>query len=157
VLSGEIAAKIAHLKADIVIDSSKDDVESVLISEKEAGHPVNVAMDCLGGELLGKCLPHMAGNGRWILISTLAGVTTEINLRPLLTGGVRLVGSMLRNRSPEMKARILKELVEKVWPKIESGEIRPSIYGILPIEQAQEAHSMLQKGENQGKVVLKVG
>jgi NADPH2:quinone reductase len=157
VLSSEIAAKIAHLKADIVINSAKEDVESVLIAEKEAGHPVNVAMDCLGGELLGKCLPHMARNGRWILISTLAGVTSEISLRPLLTGGVHLVGSMLRNRSPEMKARILKELVEKVWPKIENGEIRPSIYKILPIEQAQEAHSLLQKSENQGKIVLQVG
>jgi putative PIG3 family NAD(P)H quinone oxidoreductase len=157
VLSDEVAAKIAHLRADVVINSSKENVESVLIAEKEAGHPVNVAMDCLGGEMLGKCLPYMARNGRWILISTLAGVTSEISLRPLLTGGVRLVGSMLRNRPPEMKARILKELVEKVWPKIESGEIRPSIYRILPIEQAREAHAMLQKSENQGKIVLRVG
>jgi putative PIG3 family NAD(P)H quinone oxidoreductase len=157
VLSDGVAAKIAHLEADLVINSAVDDVESVLIAEKEAGHPVNVAMDCLGGELLGKCLPHMARNGRWILISTLAGVKSEISLRPLLTSGVRLVGSMLRNRSPEMKARILKELVEKVWPKIEGGEIRPSIYRILPMERAQEAHSMLQRSENQGKIVLKVG
>jgi putative PIG3 family NAD(P)H quinone oxidoreductase len=157
VRSDEVAAKIEHLKADVIINSSKQDVEAALIAEKEAGHPVNVAMDCLGGEMLGKCLPHMAQNGRWILISTLAGVSAEISLRPLLTGGVHLVGSMLRNRPAEMKARILKELVEKVWPRIESGEIRPSIYRILPIEQAQKAHAMLQRNENQGKIVLRVG
>ncbi|WP_337997311.1 NAD(P)H-quinone oxidoreductase [Oleispirillum naphthae] len=156
VLSDEIAAQIAHLKADVVINSAKQDVEAVFIAEKEAGHPVNVAMDCLGGKMLGKCLPHMARDGRWILISTLAGEVTEVGLRPLLTGGVRLIGSMLRNRPIEMKVRILKELVENVWPKMERGEIKPSVYKILPIAQAEEAHAILQRGESKGKVVLRI-
>ena len=156
VLSDEIAAQIAHLNADVVINSAKQDVEAVFIAEKEMGHPVNLAMDCLGGKMLGKCLPHMARNGRWILISTLAGEVTEISLRPLLTGGVHLIGSMLRNRPIEMKARILRELVEKVWPKVETGEIKPSVYKIFPIQQAHDAHAVLQRGENKGKVVLRV-
>jgi len=63
---------------------------------------------------------------------------------------------MLRNRTPEFKAFILSELVEKVWPKIESGAIKPSIYKVLPIEQAEEAHAILQRSENVGKVVLRV-
>jgi len=156
VLSDEIAAQIAHLGADVVINSAKQDVEEVFIAEKEAGHPVNLAMDCLGGKMLGKCLPHMARNGRWILISTLAGETTEVSLRPLLTGGTRLIGSMLRNRPIEMKVRILKELVERVWPKMESGKIKPSVYKVLPVAQAEEAHAILQRGENKGKVVLRI-
>ena len=63
---------------------------------------------------------------------------------------------MLRNRTPEFKAYILSELVEKVWPKIESGLIRPSIYRVLPVTQAAEAHAILERGENVGKVVLRV-
>ena len=90
------------------------------------------------------------------MISTLAGVETNVLLRPLLTKGLHLVGSMLRNRSPEFKAYILGELVEKVWPKIENGEIKPSIYKILPIERAEEAHAILMRSENVGKVVLTV-
>lgn len=156
VLSDEIAAEIAHLKADVVVNSAKQDVEAVFIAEKEAGRPVNLAMDCLGGEMLGKCLPHMASSGRWVLVSTLAGVTTEISLRPLLTGGVRLIGSMLRNRPIEMKARILRDLVERVWPKLEEREIVPTVYKVLPIRQAEEAHAILQRGESKGKVVLRV-
>ena len=156
VLSDEIAEKIKPLGADVVINSTTTAVEEVLRAEEESGHPVNVSMDCLSGETLGKSLPYMARGGYWIVISTLAGIETTVMLRPLLTKGLHLVGSMLRNRTPKFKAYILSELVDKVWCKIESGEIKPSIYKILPIEQAEEAHAILQRGENVGKVVLRV-
>lgn len=55
-----------------------------------------------------------------------------------------------------MKARILSELGEKLWPKIASGEIRPVIYKTLPIQQAEAAHAILERNENIGKVILKV-
>lgn len=156
VLSDEIAEKIKPLGADIVINSTNTDVAAVLAEEEKQGHPVNVAMDCLSGETLGKSLPYMARGGYWIVISTLAGIETNVQLRPLLTKGLHLVGSMLRNRTPEFKAYLLSELVNKVWPKIESGAIQPSIYRVLPITEAEAAHAILERGENVGKVVLSV-
>jgi len=156
VLSDEIAEKIAPLGADIVINSTTQSVEEILEQEEKNGTPVNVSMDCLSGETLGKSLTFMARGGYWIVISTLAGIETTVQLRPLLTKGLHLVGSKLRNRTPEFKAQILAELVERVWPKIESGAIKPSIYKVLPIEKAEEAHAILEKGANIGKVVLKV-
>ena len=156
VLSDEIAEKIKPLGADVIINSSRECVEEVLKKEEENGTPVCVSMDCLSGETLGKSLPYMARGGYWVVISTLAGIETRVQLRPLLTKGLHLVGSMLRNRTPAFKAALLAELVEKVWPKIESGAIRPSIYKVLPMEQAEEAHGILQRCENIGKVVLKV-
>ena len=156
VLSDEIAGKIRHLGADVVINSTKERVEEVLKQEEEAGHPVAVSMDCLSGETLGKSLPYMADGGYWVVISTLAGIETTVQLRPLLTKGLHLVGSMLRKRTPEFKAKLLAELVEKVWPKIEDGSIRPNVYRVLPIEQAGEAQAILERGENVGKVVLSV-
>jgi NADPH2:quinone reductase len=63
---------------------------------------------------------------------------------------------MLRKRSSDEKATILSELVEKVWPGIENGTMKPSIYKVLPIESAAEAHGILERGENIGKVVLRV-
>lgn len=156
VLSDEIAEKISDLGADVIINSSTQNVEEILENEERNGTPVNVSMDCLSGETLGKSLPYMARGGYWIVISTLAGTETNVSLRPLLTKGLHLVGSMLRNRTPKFKAFILSELVEKVWPKIESGEIKPSVYKVLNIEQAEEAHGILERGENIGKVVLKV-
>ena len=154
VLSDEIAEKIKPLGADVVINSSKEDVAEVLAQEEQKGTPVSVSMDCLCGETLGKSLPYMARGGYWVVISTLAGTETNLLLRPLLTKGLHLVGSMLRNRTPAFKAALLAELVERVWPKIEDGTIKPSIYKVLPMAQAEEAHAILERGENVGKVVL---
>jgi len=156
VLSDEIAEKIKPLGADVIINSTTQCVEEVLKAEEANGTPVNVSMDCLSGETLGKSLPYMARGGYWIVISTLAGIETTVQLRPLMQKGLHLVGSMLRNRTPEFKAYVLSELVKIVWPKIESGAIKPSIYRVLPITQAIEAHAILERGENIGKVVLGV-
>ena len=156
VLSEEIAERIKPLGADVIINSAVEDVAAVLEQEEKNGNPVSVSMDCLSGETLGKSLPYMARGGYWIVISTLAGTETNVQLRPLLTKGLHLVGSMLRNRAPEFKAYILSELVENVWPKLEDGSISPSIYKTFPIEQAADAHAVLERGENVGKVVLKV-
>ena len=156
VLSDEIAEKIKSLGADVIINSTTQCVEEILKTEEENGTPVRVSMDCLSGETLGKSLPYMARGGYWIVISTLAGIETTVKLRPLLTKGLHLVGSMLRNRTPEFKAYILSELVKNVWPKIESGMIKPSIYRVLPITEAEAAHAILERSENVGKVVLRV-
>ena len=156
VLSDEIAEKIKPLGADVIINSTAQCVEEILAREETNGTPVAVSMDCLSGETLGKSLPYMAKGGYWIVISTLAGVETTVQLRPLLTKGLHLVGSMLRNRTPEFKAFLLTELVKNVWPKIESGAIKPSIHKVLPITEAEAAHAILERGENVGKVVLRV-
>ena len=156
VLSDEIAEKIKPLGADVVINSSAQDVSEILKQEEADGHPVNMSMDCLCGETLGKSLSYMAEGGYWVVISTLAGTETNIHLRPLLTKGLHIVGSMLRKRSTEEKTQLLSEITQKVWPKIESGEIKPSIYITLPLEKANEALEILEKGENVGKVVLNV-
>lgn len=156
VLSDEIAASIRHLHADVVVNTSKENIAEVLKRELEAGHGVDVAIDCLGGEVMGQCLHFLTHGARWIMIAALAGHKTEIDLKNIYVRNVRIVGSTLRSRTPEVKARILAELVEKVFPKIESGEVKPTIYKTLPITEAEAAHDILYRGKNVGKVVLVV-
>ena len=156
VLSDEIAKSISNLGADIIINSTTQSTAEILEAEEKAGRPVNVSMDCLSGEMLGESLPYMARGGYWVVISTLAGIETNLKLRPLLTKGLHVVGSMLRNRTPEFKAFLLSELVEKVWPKFEDGTLKPSVYKVLPMEEAREAQAILERGENVGKVVLEI-
>ena len=98
----------------------------------------------------------MARGGYWVLISTLAGVETTVKLRPVLTKGLHIVGSMLRNRTNETKAEILRALVSNIWKHLESGKIQPSIYKVLPFEEVNEAQGILERFENIGKVVLKI-
>ena len=156
VLTEEIANNIKHLNADRVVVTTKENIADVLKEELENGHPVDVAIDCLGGEIMGKCIHYLKHGARWIMIAALAGTKTEIDLKNIYVRNVRIIGSTLRSRTPEVKAQILADLVKDVWPKVESGEVKPTIYKVLPIQEAEAAHDILYKGQNIGKVVLEV-
>ena len=156
VLSDDIAKSIEHLNADVVVNTSKQDIAQVLKEQLDEGPPVDVAIDCLGGKMMGGCLPYMSHGGRWIMIAALAGQVTEIDLKNIYVRNVRIIGSTLRSRTPQTKAKILSELVEHVWEKVESGEVKPTVCKVFPITDAEKAHDMLYGGKNVGKVVLKV-
>lgn len=156
VLTKQIAESIKHLNADIVVNTDEMDIVEVLKQQLEEGHPVEVAIDCLGGEIMGKCIHYLKHGARWIMIAALAGQYTQIDLKNIYVRNVRIIGSTLRSRTPRVKAQILAELVEKVWPKVATGEIKPTIYKVLPITEAEAAHDILYQGKNVGKVVLTV-
>ena len=157
VLTEKIAESIQHLGADLVVHTDTQDITEVLKQQLDEGHPVTVAIDCLGGAVMGKCLPYLAHGARWIMIATLAGDLTEVDLRNVYIRNVRIIGSTLRSRTPEKKAEILASLVREVWPKVEQGLVKPTIYKTLPITEAEAAQDILYRGENVGKVVLTVG
>ena len=157
VLTDEIAAGITHLGADRVVVTTKEDIALVLKEELENGHSVDVAIDCLGGEIMGKCIHYLTHGARWIMIAALAGTKTEIDLKNIYVRNVRIIGSTLRSRTPAVKAEILAGIVRDVYPKIEAGLVKPTIHAVLPITEAEAAHDILYKGKNIGKVVLTVG
>ena len=156
VLTEEKANDIKHLNADRVVVTTKENIVDVLKEELENGHGVDVAIDCLGGDIMGKCIHYLKHGARWIMIASLAGTKTEIDLKNIYVRNVRIIGSTLRSRAPEVKAQILADLVKNVWPKVSTGEVKPTIYKVLPIEEAEAAHDILYRGENVGKVVLTV-
>lgn len=156
VLSDEIAERIRHLNADRVVVTTKEDIALVLKEELEQGHPVDVAIDCLGGEIMGKCIHFLSHGARWIMIAALAGQKTEIDLKNIYVRNVRIIGSTLRSRTPAMKAEILAGIVRDVYPKIEAGLVKPTIHAVLPIAEAEAAHDILYQGKNVGKVVLTI-
>ena len=156
VLTDEIANNIKHLNADRVVVTTKEDISLVLKEELENGHSVDVAIDCLGGEIMGKCIHYLTHGARWIMIAALAGTKTEIDLKNIYVRNVRIIGSTLRSRAPETKAEILAGIVRDVYPKIEAGLVKPTIHAVLPIQEAEAAHDMLYQGKNIGKVVLTV-
>ena len=157
VRSDEDVEAIGHLGADVIVNTRKQDIVEVLKQQLAEGHSVDVAIDCLGGEIMGKCIHYLTHGARWIMIAALAGQYTQIDLKNIYVRNVRIIGSTLRSRTPAVKAQILAELVEKVWPKVATGEVKPTIYKVLPIQEAEAAHDILYKGQNVGKVVLTVG
>lgn len=156
VRSDEKAKKIASLGADVIVNTQKESLANALKSELERGGGVDVAIDCVGGAQVGECVHYLKHGARWIIIASLSGTKTEIDLKNVYVRNVRIIGSTLRSRASELKAKILSLLVKEVFPKIESGEIKPTIYKSLPITEAEEAQELLYKSENVGKVVLTV-
>lgn len=151
-VSTELKAEFVRgLGADIVINRTTDDLASAM-----AEHPVDIALDCIGGAELGRCVEKMAVGGRWIVIATLGGAKTELDMNLFFRRGIRLIGSTLRSRTPEMKTEILAGLERILWGAFSSGAIKPVVHATLPINCAEEAHTVLENRENLGKVVLTV-
>lgn len=147
--SEEKRAFVASFGADVIINYKTTEVAAVL-----QGHPIDIALDCVAGPDLGRHLACMNRGGRWIVIATLGGPTAAIDAGDLFRRGIHLIGSTLRSRSVAMKARILAQLEERVWPAFTSGAMRLAIHSVLPIARADEAHDILRRNVNMGKVVL---
>lgn len=156
VLNDQQEQAIAHLKADYIVNTSKELLEDVMKRELENGGGIDIAVDCLGGETVGKCLPHMNFDGRWIMIATLAGDPSNINLRSMYARRTKLIGTNLRSRTLQQKKELLNEMVDVIWPKVENREIRATIFKEYPIEKAEEAQELMMSGKSAGKIVLKV-
>ena len=148
--SREKAAFVRKLGADYAIDYHTEDIRTVI-----AAHPPTVALDCVGGKLMGECFCHMAFGGRWIMIATLGGAETAIDLETVWRKRIRLIGSTLRSRTPEEKAAILQALERELWPLFIDGKLVTNIHAVFPVRQVDEAHNILRRNENIGKVVLR--
>ena len=156
VLDEKTAQSIAYLNADMVINTSEQSLQEVMKAELDARRGVDIVVDCLGGDTVGECLPYLNCWGRWIMIATLAGDCTPVNLRSMYVRRTRLIGTTLRSRTLEEKAEILSNMVRDIWPLFEAGKIRPAVYKVFPIQEAEEAQALMASGRHVGKIVLKV-
>lgn len=148
-------SKIKCLGADVVVDTRVTNLTDVLKEEAENKKGVDIAIDCLGGDKLDEYFQYVNHNCRWIIIASLAGDYAKINLKNVFKKNIRIIGSTLRSRSDEQKAFILSELVDKVWKKVAERKIVPTVYKVLPVTMANEAHELLLKN-HVGKIVLEV-
>lgn len=147
--SPEKAEFVRKLGADYVLDYRTEDVRPVI-----EAHPPTVALDCIGGKLMGECFRNMVFGGRWIMIATMGGPETVINLETVWRKRIRLIGSTLRSRTPEEKSMILQALQEKLWPLFTARKLITNIHAVFPIAEVEQAHGVLRRAENIGKVVL---
>lgn len=153
VINDEMKKAIAHLNADLVVNTSKQRLCDVMKAELDAGRGVDIAVDCLGDNTVGECLPYMNCWGRWIMIATLAGDFAKVDLRSMYVRRTRIIGTTLRSRTAEQKGEILSRMVAEVWPMVESGAVRPTIFKVFPIQEAEEAQELMQSGKSAGKKV----
>ena len=85
---------------------------------------------------------------------TQAYAEQEAQFALLLGKRIQLIGSTLRSRDADYKARLIAELGQKVWPLFESGQLSPQLERTFPIRDAQSAFDTLASNQVQGKVVV---
>lgn len=147
------AKACAALGAHHVIDTAKKDfVAEVLRLSKNRG--VDVVLDMLGGETVGKNIAVLAPLGRHVSIALLTGRMAAVDIRTLMQKQIILTGSTLRPQPVAVKAAIAKALKKDVWPLLATGKIAPVIAKTFPLAQAQAAHDLLESGKVTGKIVL---
>jgi len=117
---------------------------------------VDVILDPVGGAYLTDNLGLLAAGGRLVLIGLMGGNKTEIDLARLMIKRSRIIGSTLRARPLDEKARVMADLGQYVWPLIEASKIRPIVHATFSIENASDAHALLASNETVGKVVMTI-
>lgn len=148
----ERCAICRDLGADRVIDYKQEDfVEAV----REAGG-ANVILDIVGGPNIEKNFKAASHDCRIIQLAFAAGSKVDINLMPVMLKRLTYTGSTLRTRPPAYKARVARELEEKVWPLIGDGRIRVVTRQTLPLADAAGAHALMESAKHTGKIVLTV-
>jgi putative PIG3 family NAD(P)H quinone oxidoreductase len=127
------------------------------VREWTNGAGVNVILDLVGGAYLAANLDALAKRGRLMFVGTTGGASAEPNLSAVMQKRLRLMGTVLRARSPEEKARATRRFKAHVVPLLANGKVKPVIDSVYRMEDAREAHARLESNESFGKIVLLIG
>ena len=142
------------LGADAAFNYREQDF-SEEIKNLNDGKGVDVILDMVGGPYFPKNIGLLAVEGRLVQIALMQGSIAEVDFISLLLKRVTLTGSILRPRTVARKTEIAQALRENVWPLLESGAVRPIIHETFLLEQAVEAHRMMESSTHIGKILLK--
>ena len=143
------------LGADLAVNYREADFADAISTWTE-GKGVDVVLDSIGAPYLEKNLASLAVGGALVLIGLMGGAKAELNLGALLAKRQRIIGSTLRARPAAEKAAIVSGLLKRFGAALASGALTPVVHAALPLEEAAEAHRVMQASEHFGKLVLTV-
>ncbi|WP_050468360.1 NAD(P)H-quinone oxidoreductase [Herbaspirillum chlorophenolicum] len=143
------------LGAERAINYKTEDFEAV-VKEATGGKGANVILDMVGGDYLPREIKTLADDGRLVFIAQLGGSKGQLDMGQVMRRRLTITGSTLRPRPVSFKAAIAASLRERVWPLIEAGQIKPVIHHTFPLEQAAQAHAMMESSAHIGKIMLQL-
>lgn len=120
------------------------------------GRGVDVILEMVGGDYIARDIQCLADDGRIAIIGLMGGLTGEVSVAQILMRRLTLTGATLRPRSKAYKASIASALRERIWPRIAAGQIKPVIHARLPLEQAADAHRLMESSQHIGKILLTI-
>jgi putative PIG3 family NAD(P)H quinone oxidoreductase len=154
--SAEKQAFCAKLGVARAIDYTSEDFVAVALDETD-GRGVDVILDMVGGDYVARNLKALALDGRLVQIAWLGGSKIEANFASLMLKRLTWTGSTLRPRSVAEKGRIARALEAKIWPLLAKRAVAPIIHTVLPLDQAAEAHRLMESSRHIGKIILETG
>lgn len=153
--SGEKLEICGRLGAQHLINYRTEDFNDV-VDTATAGRGVDIVLDMVGGQYIGRNLRALAMEGALVQIAFLEGSVVNIDLQPIMLKRLRMMGSTLRARTAESKAALIQGLRNAFWPVLARGRCLPHIHSVLPLQDAADAHAMMESGAHIGKILLKV-
>ncbi|PIQ22474.1 MAG: zinc-binding dehydrogenase [Cytophagales bacterium CG18_big_fil_WC_8_21_14_2_50_42_9] len=146
--AGKCAA-CEELGAERAINYRTEDFAEVLRTEG-----VDVILDMVGGDYISRNLQLLKPDGRLVFINAMLGAKAEFSALQVMQKRLTITGSTLRTREPDFKAALATDIRKNVWPVLEKGDFRPVIYKIYHLEEAAEAHRLLETSTHIGKIML---
>jgi putative PIG3 family NAD(P)H quinone oxidoreductase len=151
--SAEKLERCRELGAELTIDYREQDFADTVL-EFSGGHGADVILDIVGAAYLARNIAALATGGRLIVIGMQGGSHGEIDLGQLMRKRAAVRGSTLRSRPLGEKAAIVANVRDQVWPLVSAGQVTPVIQAILPMEEAAEAHRLMDGSAHIGKILL---
>ena len=143
--SPEKADQIRALGAHTVIVHSRGEDFSNAVKKANGGLGVDVAIDNVGSQLFESIRRSMGIGGRWIMIGQLTGEFVPFNPAQLFLKNVSMLSATSTTR---------KQL-DDCLALVARGVIKPFVSLALPLEQAAQAHELVETGKSSGRIVLR--
>jgi len=151
--SDEKCAAAKRLGADEAFNYRAQDWVAAA-KDASGGRGVDLILDMVGGDYIGRNLDLLVVEGRLVQIAFLKSAKAELDFSVMMRKRQWITGSTLRPRTPAEKGVIARELLASVWPLLESGAVAPVIHQTFPLADAAAAHRMMEAGSHIGKLVL---
>ncbi len=142
-----------RLGADLAINYNTEDFVA-LSKQATQGSGVELILDMVGGDYVGRNYEAAAVEGRIVQIAFLASSRVTVDLMRLMLKRLTHTGSTLRARTVADKAAIAQAVEKNVLPLLASGRVKPLIDSTFPLAQASAAHARMESGKHIGKIVL---
>jgi NADPH2:quinone reductase len=151
--SDEKCAAAKQLGADEAFNYRTEDWVAAA-KQASGGRGVDLILDMVGGDYIGRNLDLLVVEGRLVQIAFLKSAKAELDFSVMMRKRQWITGSTLRPRTPAEKGVIARELLASVWPLLESGAVAPVIHQTFALADAAAAHRMMEAGSHIGKLVL---
>lgn len=141
------------LGADLAINYRNGDFVPA-VRDLTGGEGVDVVLDMVGGDYVSRNLVCLKPGGRHVSIAFLRGPRVEVDISFIMRRNLLLTGSLLRPRTVAEKTEIAKELETHVWPAYLNETLKPHLFRKFSLEDAADAHRLMEAGGHIGKLAL---